>query len=186
MTRGNHTYWINVSLLISLPLFCPWTNESIAAEPTVVFLVRHAEKVDSSRDPELSTAGMDRAKRLANVLRSVKLDRIHSSDYMRTRRVPIPVGRLGPTDMYVQAMSYFRPATSAPMVAQVQKMLAERITKAVAEREERVVRAWRYFTMMYTTYRKWRAIAHSPCTITTLVALQQLKMDCCNVMVSLK
>jgi hypothetical protein len=99
-------------------------------------------------------------------------------DYMRTRRVPIPVGRLGPTDMYVQAMSYFRPATSAPMVAQVQKMLAERITKAVAEREERVVRAWRYFTMMYTTYRKWRAIAHSPCTITTLVALQQSKMDC--------
>ena len=30
--------------------------------------------------------------------------------YMRTRRVAMPVGRLGPTGLYVQAMSYFRPA----------------------------------------------------------------------------
>ncbi len=95
---------------------------------------------------------------------------------MLTRPVQ-PLGRLGPSEMYVQAMAYFRPATERPAVARVQKLLAERISKAVAQREKRVKMAWGYFVKMYTTYRTWKAISHTPCTVGTLMALQQAKLD---------
>ena len=57
----------------------------------VVFFVRHAEKVDASRDPELSTAGKERARTLAMVLRDTNVKHIHSSDFIRTRDTATPL-----------------------------------------------------------------------------------------------
>jgi probable phosphoglycerate mutase len=59
-------------------------------EPLLVFLVRHAEKIDQSKDPELSAAGLARANALANTLRSAEIQHVHSSDYIRTRRTASP------------------------------------------------------------------------------------------------
>lgn len=59
-------------------------------EPLVVFLVRHAEKVDASADPELSESGRVRADELAKVLRSAKIEQVHSTDYIRTRKTAAP------------------------------------------------------------------------------------------------
>jgi broad specificity phosphatase PhoE len=59
-------------------------------EHLVVFLVRHAEKVDASEDPQLSAEGRERAAELARVLRSAKIDRVHSSDFIRTRDTARP------------------------------------------------------------------------------------------------
>lgn len=66
------------------------------AEPLVVFLVRHGEKVDSGRDPELSAAGRQRAAELAATLRDAGIAHVHSSDFVRTRDTAAPVAaRLG-------------------------------------------------------------------------------------------
>ena len=65
-----------------------WADDEPAS--TLVFLVRHAEKVDSSRDPELSAAGSERAKELANMLRSAGLEHVHSTDFIRTRDTAAP------------------------------------------------------------------------------------------------
>lgn len=62
-------------------------------EPLTVFLVRHAEKVDDSRDPELSEVGRQRALELVKILGSAKIDYIHSSDYIRTRKTAEPIAR---------------------------------------------------------------------------------------------
>lgn len=59
-------------------------------KPLVVFLVRHGEKVELSRDPALSTAGRDRAAVLAKILRSAKIESVHSSDFIRTRDTAAP------------------------------------------------------------------------------------------------
>jgi len=59
-------------------------------ESLVVFLVRHGEKVDRGDDPELSTAGRERASVLASVLRSAEIEHVHSSDYVRTRATAEP------------------------------------------------------------------------------------------------
>jgi phosphohistidine phosphatase SixA len=65
--------------------------ETRAKDPLVVFLVRHAEKVDASRDPDLSAAGKTRAVALAHGLRDADVQHIHSSDYIRTRGTAAPI-----------------------------------------------------------------------------------------------
>ena len=59
-------------------------------DPLVVFLVRHAEKADLTRDPELSKAGKERTLELAKVLRSANIQYVHSSDYIRTKETAAP------------------------------------------------------------------------------------------------
>jgi len=87
---------IGIVLLIA-PLVCclegavrPLNAETIKKTPLVVFLVRHAEKVDTSADPELSAVGKERAEQLASVLRDAELEYIHSSNYIRTRDTAAP------------------------------------------------------------------------------------------------
>lgn len=67
-------------------------------KPLVVFLVRHAEKTDAGRDPGLTEAGKDRSLELAKILRSAKIEHVHSSDYIRTRETAEPTAnKLGLT-----------------------------------------------------------------------------------------
>ena len=56
-----------------------------AADPLVVFLVRHAETVDAGQDPGLSPQGHQRAAEVAVLLRDSGIDHVHSSDFVRTR-----------------------------------------------------------------------------------------------------
>jgi len=74
-----------------LALGCP---AGAAADPLVVFLVRHAEKADSSEDPQLTAVGRERAAELARVLRDAHIEHVHSSDYIRTRDTATPVAEL--------------------------------------------------------------------------------------------
>lgn len=60
----------------------------------MIFLVRHAEKADAGRDPELSEAGRQRAAELAHVLRDASIDRIHSTDFIRTRETAAPLATM--------------------------------------------------------------------------------------------
>lgn len=60
-------------------------------ESTTIILVRHAEKVDDSRDPELSEAGKRRAEKLAELLGSQSIDAIYSTDFIRTRDTCAPI-----------------------------------------------------------------------------------------------
>ena len=63
---------------------------------TIVYLVRHAEKLDESRDPPLITAGRERAELLSDILRDAGLTHIHTTDYERTRDTAAPISeRLG-------------------------------------------------------------------------------------------
>lgn len=56
------------------------------AAPTVVFLVRHAERAeDGTSDPPISEVGRDRARLLAQMLRDVHLTHVHTTDFRRTR-----------------------------------------------------------------------------------------------------
>jgi 2,3-bisphosphoglycerate-dependent phosphoglycerate mutase len=55
-----------------------------SVEPSTFVVVRHAEKVDSSTDPDLSEAGLQRATRLAAVLQYMQIDGLHSTPFKRT------------------------------------------------------------------------------------------------------
>jgi len=75
--------WI---LVVTFPAQAQAPNES-----TVIYLVRHAEKVDDSRDPPLSELGLKRARLLAQMLRDADLTHLHSTDLERTRDTANPI-----------------------------------------------------------------------------------------------
>jgi len=52
---------------------------------TTFILVRHAEKVDDSRDPELSPEGYKRAELLAEMLSETSIDAVYSTNLIRTK-----------------------------------------------------------------------------------------------------
>src|SRR6185312_14287059 len=57
----------------------------------VLFLVRHAEKVDNSRDAALSAAGEARAKALAVKLGDAGITAIFASQMRRTQQTAAPL-----------------------------------------------------------------------------------------------
>lgn len=59
-------------------------NPTDSTEPTFVYLVRHAEKQDASKDPELNERGLQRAQELADFFQNNKIDAFFSSQYKRT------------------------------------------------------------------------------------------------------
>lgn len=58
---------------------------------SVFILVRHAEKVDESEDSALSEEGHERARTLASLLRDARIERVYSSDFVRTRDTAAPL-----------------------------------------------------------------------------------------------
>ena len=62
------------------------------AAPTIVVLVRHAEKAATpTNDPGLTEAGRARAEDLADALRDARVDAILTSQFDRTRRTAEPL-----------------------------------------------------------------------------------------------
>jgi len=53
--------------------------------PTLLILVRHAEKTVGGPDPNLSEEGRARAAELARVLADVKIDALYASQFQRTQ-----------------------------------------------------------------------------------------------------
>ncbi len=62
-------------------------------QPPQVILVRHAEKVDASRDPALSAAGLSRAAALDSALVDFPVRTIIVTPFERTRATAAPVAR---------------------------------------------------------------------------------------------
>jgi 2,3-bisphosphoglycerate-dependent phosphoglycerate mutase len=71
-------------------LVCFFAMDNVAQEKTIL-LVRHAEKVDDSQDPELSPQGKERAQRLVKAVGKYKPGGFYSTDYKRTRDTLAPL-----------------------------------------------------------------------------------------------
>ena len=79
-------------LAVALLLATPWTavlpgggeTQPASGAPTLLILVRHAEKTAGGPDPSLSPAGEERARELARVLADVPVDALYSSQFRRT------------------------------------------------------------------------------------------------------
>jgi phosphohistidine phosphatase SixA len=62
-----------------------------------VLLVRHAEKVDASKDAALSDAGKARALRLRDLLKNAGVTHVFTSEFVRTKDTAAPAaGKLVP------------------------------------------------------------------------------------------
>jgi len=61
------------------------------SQDKIVVMVRHAEKVDASADPELSAEGKERALRLVKKVGKYRPKEIYSTDFKRTRNTVQPL-----------------------------------------------------------------------------------------------
>ena len=73
-----------------VPLPRSWAQEA----GVVVYLVRHAEKLDDSRDPPLNAAGQARAAALAVMLKDAGVTHVWSTDFLRTRHTAEPAAAM--------------------------------------------------------------------------------------------
>jgi broad specificity phosphatase PhoE len=61
----------------------------------LIIVVRHAEAAgDPEGDPALTGAGLERAERLATLLRDAGIDTLHTTDRRRTRATAAPIAAL--------------------------------------------------------------------------------------------
>jgi broad specificity phosphatase PhoE len=75
-----------------------------AAAQQALFIVRHAEKVDQSKDPHLSESGQARASALAALLAQSGAAAVYTTEYQRTTETAKPLAdRLGLPIQHVPA-----------------------------------------------------------------------------------
>ena len=58
--------------------------QSGSGEKTTFILVRHAEKLDNGKDPDLSPEGYNRADLLARMMSEIEFDAVYSTSFIRT------------------------------------------------------------------------------------------------------
>ena len=93
----------NVLILFLASLFVFASVNSASSQTKTIVLVRHAEKADAtSQDPELSTAGKERAQRLVKKVNKYRPKEIYSTDFKRTRDTVQPIA----TKRHLQIQSY--------------------------------------------------------------------------------
>ena len=66
---------------------------STATAQSTIFIVRHAEKADATKDPDLSEAGRARAEALAKMLRDTNITAIYATEFKRTQQTAAPLAQ---------------------------------------------------------------------------------------------
>lgn len=82
---------LRVWLLAGIILPCTACQLSLLKPPTMLFVLRHAEKTSDDADADLSAEGRRRAATLAWMLRDVPVDAVYATDYRRTRNTVQPL-----------------------------------------------------------------------------------------------
>ncbi len=67
---------------------------SSAAAQSTVFIVRHAEKADATKDTDLSEAGRARAELLARMLKDANITAIYATEFKRTQQTAAPLAHV--------------------------------------------------------------------------------------------
>ena len=66
---------------------------STATAQSTIFIVRHAEKADATKDPDLSEAGRARAEALAKMLQDANITAIYATEFKRTQQTAAPLAK---------------------------------------------------------------------------------------------
>ena len=85
-----HRLLILVALVVALAGCAPTTPRTVDTASVTFIVVRHAEKVDASRDPDLNAAGHARAKDLAAYLGQRELAAAYVTEFKRTSQTLAP------------------------------------------------------------------------------------------------
>ena len=91
-SEGSRIFLISVVMAICI-VAMPLRVLSQEVE-TKIYIVRHAEKLDNSADSPLSQAGVERAQKLAHVLKEASITSIFVSNRLRTQQTAAPTAEV--------------------------------------------------------------------------------------------
>jgi broad specificity phosphatase PhoE len=98
-------------------LFLAVVSPIILAADTVIIVVRHAEKsADDPKDPNLSDAGMARAKALAVALKDAHLAAVFATEFKRTQQTAAPAALAAGLKVQVRGAT---PPTAGPYASEL-------------------------------------------------------------------
>lgn len=63
------------------------------ADPTAIYVVRHAEKAATGKDPELTAEGQVRAQNIAAILHKANITHVFSTPFVRTQQTAQPLAK---------------------------------------------------------------------------------------------
>jgi broad specificity phosphatase PhoE len=66
---------------------------STATAQSTIFIVRHTEKADATKDPDLSEAGRARAEALAKMLKDTNITAVYATEFKRTQQTATPLAK---------------------------------------------------------------------------------------------
>ena len=88
-----------------------------ATAQSTIFIVRHAERADSSKDSDLSEGGRARAEALAKMLKDKNITAIYTTEFKRTQQTAVPLAKsLG------IAVTTLPAKDNAPLVAKLRSL----------------------------------------------------------------
>lgn len=100
--HGRGAFYVGLLLMASVFTGCVQPEADGPFDPTVVFLVRHAERAeDGTSDPPISEAGAERSRLLAHMLADAGITHIHTTDLNRTRSTGQPLASATGLEMAV-------------------------------------------------------------------------------------
>ncbi len=82
-----------VASCVLAPLLVAQTHDDRITKPTVIYIVRHAEKTGETPDADLSAKGKTRIEVLKWMLRDIAIDAVYSTDAPRTLHTVEPIAK---------------------------------------------------------------------------------------------
>lgn len=86
-----YTTRLAAGLALTLAMLAPIAQ---AAEPAVIYVVRHGEKTGNDGDPDLTAQGRLRASNIATILKKTGIRQVFTSKTARTRQTAAPTAAL--------------------------------------------------------------------------------------------
>lgn len=86
------------------------------------YVVRHAERLNTSDDSPLSEAGFVRAQVLKDTLKNISISKIFSSTYLRTQQTAQPTA-----DDKKLSVTIYNPDTTAGLITRLKKIKGSRV-----------------------------------------------------------
>lgn len=83
----------NPLIMLGAMLLMMVVASPVFANPTQIYLVRHAEKVTTVSNGDLTEKGQQRAKQLAHLLKSAGITQVYSTEYKRTLQTATPLAK---------------------------------------------------------------------------------------------
>ncbi|MGH2666696.1 histidine phosphatase family protein [Flavobacterium sp.] len=80
-----------MKIILAAFALCLTQFMSAQNKTTTYYLIRHAEKMDNSKNPDLSAIGSERAGNWNRIFSAISFDAIYSTDYKRTIQTATPI-----------------------------------------------------------------------------------------------